>query len=933
MLLRALLGFCLLWAGVTGQAATITWGAATTIATTNDAYLGGTTKYAYVWTTSGQSFDNGEVSFTPTTTTNGTTADGNLTVAGFTSRGATTFSSFSTPFLNLQANYKNDLSGAAFETAGAICTLTLNNLSVGTNYALQVWIGDPRGSAGNTNRYATIASGANSVDLLYNTTEVAGGLGQYVVGTFTADATSQSFTIQGKVISGQTGTANSQINCFQLRDLSPVPAATPAFNPPTGPTYFGAQNIIVSSEIASTVYYTIDGSTPSTNSSPHGTPGSGFALASIPAGATTTVKAVATADAKFKTLSAEADAIYTTSASAIATWTTPGGGSWTNSVNWANGVIAFGPNATADFSTVSLTGPAIVTLDAGRTNGSMWFDDQSQNNNSWTLNNSPLTLWDTSGSPVISNNVQVTLNPSTLQGWQGFTKTGPGSLSVLSPTPISGNVFVENGRLQMGSGSTLAGVSLHLGTTNSGTSTTTLRFGPAFSSGASIASMPIFINSAAPSSTAILDGHPGSSAIGNITAAITLQGGRSVLFTNSGPLSYRVSKPLSGTTMSISGNGDVVISTTTYANRVRLNNTNAFTGNLRIINGGVQITDYAGAGTNKNVIPDTADVFMSANTTMGFSGDEIFGALNGVATAVIGGNFTNNNKTFSVTIGANNNSGTFDGTIQLADLDNPATNNLPLSITKIGTGTQSFNGISMSTAPSYVGGGSLFINGSYAASAITVSNNATLGGVGTLAGAASVQAGGTLAPGTNNAVGTLTINNNLTLAGNLFIKVDKSQPVQSNDLVTVTGALNNSGTGTVTITNLNASPSFAFAVGDKFTLFSQPLSGGNAMTFSPASPGPGLAWVNNLALDGSIGVIQSVGLNPTSITFSVSGSTLTLSWPADHLGWHLEMQTNTLAAGLKSTGWVVIPGTDLVTQANFPIGKTNPTMFYRLTYP
>jgi hypothetical protein len=74
-------------------------------------------------------------------------------------------------------------------------------------------------------------------------------------------------------------------------------------------------------------------------------------------------------------------------------------------------------------------------------------------------------------------------------------------------------------------------------------------------------------------------------------------------------------------------------------------------------------------------------------------------------------------------------------------------------------------------------------------------------------------------------------------------------------------------------------------------------------------------------------------LTPAKLTNSISGSTMTLSWPADHLGWHLQTQTNTLAAGLKSNAWVVVPGSDKMTSTNISIIKTNPTVFYRITYP
>jgi autotransporter-associated beta strand protein len=237
--------------------------------------------------------------------------------------------------------------------------------------------------------------------------------------------------------------------------------------------------------------------------------------------------------------------------------------------------------------------------------------------------------------------------------------------------------------------------------------------------------------------------------------------------------------------------------------------------------------------------------------------------------------------------------------------------------------------ISASTPMDIQAGGVFDVSGNTAAT-FTLTAGRTLMGKGTVNGSISAASSSLLAPG--ESVGTLTITTNLTVAGNLLFAVDKSlSPAASNSVLSVGGVLTNSGTGTVTITNLNSA--HPFVAGDKFTLFSQPLLNGSAMTISPATPGAGLGWTNNLAVDGSIGVVQSVALNPTNITFSVSGSTLTLSWPADHLGWHLQMQTNGLGVGLKTNGWVTIPGTDQMTSTNISITKTNPTAFYRLTYP
>ena len=79
--------------------------------------------------------------------------------------------------------------------------------------------------------------------------------------------------------------------------------------------------------------------------------------------------------------------------------------------------------------------------------------------------------------------------------------------------------------------------------------------------------------------------------------------------------------------------------------------------------------------------------------------------------------------------------------------------------------------------------------------------------------------------------------------------------------------------------------------------------------------------------------------NPTNIIFSVSGSgssrTLNLSWPADHLGWILQAQTNSLSSGLSLLAgeWFDVPGSGSTTSASVPINPAQPTVFYRLRHP
>jgi autotransporter-associated beta strand protein len=81
---------------------------------------------------------------------------------------------------------------------------------------------------------------------------------------------------------------------------------------------------------------------------------------------------------------------------------------------------------------------------------------------------------------------------------------------------------------------------------------------------------------------------------------------------------------------------------------------------------------------------------------------------------------------------------------------------------------------------------------------------------------------------------------------------------------------------------------------------------------------------------GSLMVPSPVASNPTNITYHVSGSTLTLSWPADHLGWLAQSNAVGIAA---SNSWYNIPGSDSVTTLNVNIDTAQHNVFYRLLKP
>src|SRR5258708_3885856 len=83
----------------------------------------------------------------------------------------------------------------------------------------------------------------------------------------------------------------------------------------------------------------------------------------------------------------------------------------------------------------------------------------------------------------------------------------------------------------------------------------------------------------------------------------------------------------------------------------------------------------------------------------------------------------------------------------------------------------------------------------------------------------------------------------------------------------------------------------------------------------------------NSFASGVLTLVSLTAINPTNITFSVSGSTLALSWPADHSGSILQAQTND--AGI-SNNWSDVPGSSSSTQALTSISFSNPTVFFPL---
>jgi hypothetical protein len=218
MRVRTLAALALLLSAVgPAAAAPMTWGPPTTISGDTDVSTVGTLIAAF--NTGGPDI--------PTTTVNGVTFEalalqgntftsGNFTFSHSKPNQAFLFNdhvgSSSPPFSTLSPPYQALLSSF---TGGAPFTLTISGLTVGQGYEFEWWanVSSPALSG----VFATATAG-NSVALNGNTTGQVGGVGQFAIGTFTADAPTEAITFSGAPLT------LSELDGFELREI-PEPSS------------------------------------------------------------------------------------------------------------------------------------------------------------------------------------------------------------------------------------------------------------------------------------------------------------------------------------------------------------------------------------------------------------------------------------------------------------------------------------------------------------------------------------------------------------------------------------------------------------------------------------------------------------------------------------------------------------------------------------
>lgn len=192
----------------------ITWGTNVTISGDSDVFTNGRLLYAYDWANANVTVNG--VAFTGTSSANA----GNVSISGIGGNYGG-YTSSQAPFATLSSAYRSILAGGEYGGTTA-ATVTLNNLTSGHVYAVQVWVSDPRG--GGTSGRTENVLGYNQATLAYNLPPTTGGVGQYSIGVFTADSGSQTFTLYATNSGGST-----QINALLVSDVTATGYQT--FNP------------------------------------------------------------------------------------------------------------------------------------------------------------------------------------------------------------------------------------------------------------------------------------------------------------------------------------------------------------------------------------------------------------------------------------------------------------------------------------------------------------------------------------------------------------------------------------------------------------------------------------------------------------------------------------------------------------------------------
>lgn len=467
------------------------------------------------------------------------------------------------------------------------------------------------------------------------------------------------------------------------------------------------------------------------------------------------------------------------------TWTNPAtGGLWSETGNWARGIVADGADGTADFGTIDIAAETTVHLDAPRTIGTLVFGDtQPGTAAGWVLDNQG-----TAANVLVLGGVRtITVND-----------LGTGNKATISASVMSDGPIIKSG----------AGELCLAGDVNVGTAASGLLV-----EGGTLTVQPLSGNGINASAITISSGAKFRSGAGNGIAdgaAITVNSGGT--FDNNGN---------DDTVGNLSGEGEV-----TGGGRLRLssgtgdfsgtlgvalnigkgmtqNFTGGFTGagtELRVDNGTANVLDtaafaqiYLGSLTNTGTLRYVGGGGTSENVTIldGTSGGAVFDQ-SGTGAWILGWGVRNDregDKTITL-------QGDTEGTGEISGSIGSATTVAGLvAVRKQGSGTWILSGENRHEGPTTVSDGVLLINGSTHANSLVTVDSGTLGGNGLISGPVDVRASARLTAGDGTSPGVLELGNGLSFdSGATYVaRVTGADGAQAGRVILTGGAVTLNG--------------------------------------------------------------------------------------------------------------------------------------------
>ena len=268
------------------------------------------------------------------------------------------------------------------------------------------------------------------------------------------------------------------------------------------------------------------------------------------------------------------------------------------------------------------------------------------------------------------------------------------------------------------------------------------------------------------------------------------------------------------------------------------------------------------------------------------------GGLSGPSGSYLSGSDkTNNSATMTWVVGGAGTDEIFSGVI-----NNECSNRSYKGVTSIvkdGEGYWKLSGANIYSGTTTVKGGMLIVNGVHTGTGkVTVMNEATLAGKGTMPSLVEVQAGATIIPGdpataASVNTGTLTVGSLNMLAGSIA-EMEINKTISATDKVAATGAVVLNG-------KLNLKITGTPQAGDQFTLFTGSSVSGSFSEIVPTTPGNGLAWQMTggvLKVAAVIDGVNSVKESKIKLSQNPVERVVELTFPENALGANIQVLDN-----------------------------------------